>query len=75
MSTSKAETHEKSKTIAHTKLNTISSHISKALSDKKITDEEFQLTLEELEKYKVIKEEVKSKTKKKISTETEKLLI
>ena len=40
-STSKAEKHEKIKTIASTKLDTISSHISKALSDYKITDDEF----------------------------------
>ena len=32
-STSKAEKHEKIKTIGSTKLDTISSHISKALSD------------------------------------------
>ena len=70
-STSKAEKHEKIKTIASTKLDTISSHISKALSDNKITDDEFRLILEELEKYKVMKEEVRTKTKKKITTETE----
>ena len=63
-STSKAEKHEKIKTIASTKLDTISSHISKALSDNKVTDEEFRLILEELEKYKVLKEEVRAKTKK-----------
>ena len=40
-----------------------------------MTDEEFQLILEELEKYKVMKEEVRSKTKKKIATETEESLI
>ena len=74
-STSKAEKHEKIKTIASTKLNTIASHISKALSDNKVTDEEFQLILEELEKYKVMKEEVRSKTKKEMSTETEESLI
>ena len=67
--TSKAEKHEKIKTIASTKLDTIASHISKALSDNKVTDEEFRLILEELEKYKVMKEEVRSKTKKKIPTE------
>ena len=39
--TSKAEKHEKIKMIASTKLNTIASHISKALSDNKVTDEEF----------------------------------
>ena len=49
-STSKVEKHEKIKTIASTKLNTITSHISTALSDNKMTDEEFQLILEELEK-------------------------
>ena len=72
---SKAEKHEKIKTIASAKLDTISSHISKALSDNKVTDEEFRLILEELEKYKVMKEEVRTKTKKKIATETEETLI
>ena len=74
-STSKAKKHEKIKTIASAKLDTISSHISKALSDNKVTDEEFKLILEELEKYKVMKEEVRTKTKKKIETETEESLI
>ena len=74
MSTSKAEKHEKIKTIASAKLDTIASHVSKALSDNKITDEEFRLILEELEKYKVMKE-FRSKTKKKIATETEEALI
>ena len=74
-STSKAEKHKKMKTIASAKLDTIASHISKALSDNKVTDEEFRLILEELEKYKVMKEEVRSKTKKKIAAETEETLI
>ena len=74
-STSKAEKNENIKTIASTKLDTIASHVSKALSDNKVADEEFQLILEELEKYKVMKEEVRSKTKKKIATETEETLI
>ena len=72
--TSKAEKHEKIKTIASAKLHTITSHVSKALSDNKVIDEEFQLILEELEKYKVMKEEVRSKTKKKIATEREETL-
>ena len=74
-STFKAEKNEKIKMIASTKLDTIASHISKALSDNKVTDEKFRLILEELEKYKVIKEEVRSKTKKKIATETKESLI
>ena len=56
-STSKAEKHEKIKKIASTNLYTISSHISEGLSDNKVTDEQFQLISEELEKFKVIKEE------------------
>ena len=40
-SVSKAEKHEKIKTIASAKLDTIASHVSKALSDNKVTDEEF----------------------------------
>ena len=40
-STSKAEKHEKIKLIASAKLDTIASHVSKALSDNKVTDEEF----------------------------------
>ena len=72
---SKAEKHEKIKTIASAKLDTITSHVSKTLSDNKIIDEEFKLILEELEKYKVMKEEVRTKTKKKIATETEETLI
>ena len=51
-STSKAEKHEKIKTIASAKLDTIALHVSKALSDNKVTDEEFQLILEELESIK-----------------------
>ena len=39
-SMSKAEKHEKIKTIASAKLDMISSHISKALSDNKVVDEE-----------------------------------
>ena len=74
-SMSTAEKHEKIKTIASTKLDTISSHISKALSNNKVTDEEFRLILEEMEKYKVMKEEVRAKTKKKIATELEETLI
>ena len=60
--------------IASTKLNTIASHISKALSDNKVTYEEFRLILEELEKYKVTKE-VRTNTKNKMATEMEEWLI
>ena len=63
-SSSKAEKHEKIKTIASMKLDTIASHVSKALSNNKVTDEEFRLILEELEKYKVMKEKLGQRLRK-----------
>ena len=73
--TIKAEKHLKIKTLASAKLDTIASHISKAMMDNFISDEEFKLIMEELNKYKAMKEEVKSNTKKKLKTEEEESLI
>ena len=73
--TTKAEKHLKIKTLATTKLDTIASHISKALTDDFISNEEFNLILEEMNKYKALKEEVRSNTKKKLKTEEEESLI
>ena len=63
--TTKAEKHLKIKTIAMTKLDTITSHISKAMMDNFINDEEFNLIMEEMNKYKALKEEARNNTKKK----------
>ena len=73
--TTKAEKHLKIRTIAATKLDTIASHISKALTDDFISNEEFNLILDEMNKYKALKEEVRSNTKKKLKTEEEESLI
>ena len=73
--TTKAEKHLKIKTIAMTKLDTIASHISKAMMDNFINDEEFKLIMEEMNKYKALKEEVRNNTKKKLKTEEEESLI
>ena len=73
--TTKAEKHLKIKTIAMTKLDTIVSHISKAMMDNFINDEEFKLIMEEMNKYKALKEEVRNNTKKKLKTEEEESLI
>ena len=73
--TTKAEKHLKIKTLAVAKLDTIASHISKALMDDFISNEEFNLILEEMNKYKALKEEVRSNTKKKLKTEEEESLI
>jgi len=71
----KAEKHEKSKTLADAKLNTISDHISKALTDDQISDEEYSLILSELDKFNLMKEEIKSKTRVGIDEETKQSLI
>ena len=64
--TTKAEKHLKIKTLATAKLDTISSHISKALTDNFISDEEFKLIMDEMNKYKALKEEIRNNTKKKL---------
>ena len=73
--TTKAEKHLKIRTLAAAKLDTIASHISKALIDNFISNEEFNLIMEEMNKYKALKEEVRSNTKKKLKTEEEESLI
>ena len=69
--TTKAEKHLKIKTLAMAKLDTIATHVSKAMMDDFISDEEFKLIIEEMKKYKALKEEVRSNTKKKLKTEEE----
>ena len=71
----KAEKHEKIKVLAEAKLNTISDLISKALNDDKVSDEEYTLILSELTKYKEMKEEIRTSTKKVIDDETRQSLI
>ena len=73
--TTKAEKHLKIKTLAAAKLDTIASHVSKALIDDFISNEEFNLVMEEMNKYKAMKEEVRNNTKKKLKTEEEESLI
>ena len=73
--TTKAEKHLKIKTLATAKLDTIASHISKALTDNFISNEEFNLIMEEMNKYKALKEEIRNNTKKKLKMEEEESLI
>ena len=73
--TTKAEKHLKIKTLAAAKLETIASHVSKAMKDNYISDEEFNLIMDEMNKYKTLKEEIRSKTKKTLKTEEEESLI
>ena len=73
--TIRAEKQLKIKMLASAKLDTIASHISKALMDNYISDEEFKLIMEELNKYKAMKEEIRSNSKKKLKEEEEESLI
>ena len=73
--TIRAEKHLKIKMLASAKLDTIASHISKALMDDHISDEEFKLLMEELNKYKAMKEEIRNNTKKTLKEEEKESLI
>ena len=71
----KGEKHLKIKMLASSKLDTIKTHVSKALADNYVSNEEFNLIMDELNKYKVMKEEIHKNTKTKIKKEEEEGLI
>ena len=71
----KAEKHEKIKVLAESKLNTISDYISKALKDGFISNNEYELILGELEKFKSMLEEIRTKVRGEIDEVTEESLI
>ena len=73
--TLKAMKHREIKALAAGNLNIIASHISKALTDDFISNEEFNLILEVMNKYKTMKEEIRNNTKKKLKKEEEESLI
>ena len=61
---SKAKKHDKIKTLAESKLNSISSLISKAVEDSHISHEEYHFILKEVENYRLIKEQIRTKSKR-----------
>ena len=61
---SKAKKHDKIKTLAESKLDTISGLVSKAVEDSHIDHQEYLLILKEVEHYRKMKEEIRTKTKK-----------
>ena len=61
---SKAKKHDKIKTLAESKLDTISGIVSKAVEDAHVSHEEYQLILKEVEHYRKMKEEIQTKSKK-----------
>ena len=60
---SKAKKHDKIKTLAESKLDTISGLVSKAVEDSHIDHQEYQLILKEVEHYRTMKEEIRTKSK------------
>ena len=71
----KGEKHLRISERAISKLDTIASHVSKALIDDFVSNEEFNLILEEMNKYKALKEEIRNNTKKKLKNEEKESLI
>ena len=61
---SKAKKHDKIKTLAESKLDTISGIVSKAVEDSHIDHQEYQLILKEIEHYRTMKEQIRTKSKK-----------
>ena len=67
---SKAKKHDKIKTLAESKLDSISNLVSKAIEDAHISHEEYQFILKEIEHYRVMKEQIRTKSKKVVDTIT-----
>ena len=59
----KAKNRDQIHVLAESKLNTIADHVSAALADDKISDEEFRLILSEVDKYNQMKEEIRGRQK------------
>jgi len=60
----KAKKHDEIRILAKSKLNTVADHVSSALMDGQITDEEFRLIIDEVNKYGQLKAEIRSGARK-----------
>ena len=60
----KAKKHDEVCVLAESKLNTISDHVSTALTDGHISDEEFRLIVAEVDKYGHMKSEIRAGDRK-----------
>lgn len=56
----KAKKHDEIRILAESKLNTISDHVSTALLDGRISDDEFRLVVAELEKFQLMRAEIRA---------------
>ena len=60
----KAKKHDEVMILAGSKLNSISDHVSRALTDGRISDEEFRIVVDEVHKYTQMKAEIRARAKK-----------
>lgn len=60
----KARKHDEIRVLAESKINSISSHTSKALRDGHISDAEYRLVLDEIERYSQMKVQIKAQAHK-----------
>ena len=72
---SKTQKHYEIKTLGESKLNSIKDLISKALQDGEISEGEFKMVLNEMEKYSELKQEIKTTKNIEITDEEKKKLI
>ena len=60
----KAKKHDEVMILAGSKLNSISAHVSRALTDGQISDEEFHIVVDEVHKYTQMKAKIRARAKK-----------
>lgn len=60
----KAKKHDEIRVLAESKLNTITDHVSSALMDGQISDEEFRLIMDEVNKYNQMKSDIRANARK-----------
>ena len=60
---SKAKKHDKIKTLAESKLDSISDLVSRAIEDAHVSHEEYHFILKEIEHYRAMKEQIRTKSK------------
>lgn len=67
----KCEKHERIKLIAHSKLSSVNDLVSKALTDKAISQEEFEVIIHEMESYRELKSQIRRRIRNEVSPERE----
>ena len=60
----KAKKHDEIRVLAESKLNTIADHVSKALIDGTVSDDEFRLIMSEVDKFAKMKSQIRSGARK-----------